>query len=282
MFSIDVDGRTAEVGGMTTYEDLVAATLPHGLMPLVVPQLKTITLGGAVTGLGIESSSFRVGCPHESVLEMDILTGSGEVVTAAPDNRHRDLFYGFCNSYGSLGYALRLKIELQPVRAFVHLRHLAFTDVDTAMAAMGQAVTDGSWAGETVDFIDGTWFSGTEVYVSLGSFSDTAGAVSDYTDQDIYYRSIQAEARGLADHRGLHLALGHRLVLVLPRVRCAESARPSGMAQALPALGLLLEVDRPQPALRDLAERIQTRATGRRGASRTIIQDVEVPVERLA
>ena len=38
---------------MTTYEDLADATLGHGLMPKVVPQLKTITLGGAVTGLGI-------------------------------------------------------------------------------------------------------------------------------------------------------------------------------------------------------------------------------------
>ena len=48
---------------MCTYGDLVDATLPHGLAPLVVPQLKTITLGGAVTGLGIESTSFRDGCP---------------------------------------------------------------------------------------------------------------------------------------------------------------------------------------------------------------------------
>ena len=70
---------------MCTYEDLVAATLPYGLSPLVVPQLKTITLGGAVTGLGIESASFRNGLPHESVLEMDILTGTGEVVTASRD-----------------------------------------------------------------------------------------------------------------------------------------------------------------------------------------------------
>ncbi len=54
---VDPAARTAVVGGMTTYEDLADATLRHGLMPLVVPQLKTITLGGAVTGLGIESSS---------------------------------------------------------------------------------------------------------------------------------------------------------------------------------------------------------------------------------
>ena len=73
VIAVDPDARTADVAGMCTYEDLVAATLPYGLSPLVVPQLKTITLGGAVTGLGIESSSFRNGLPHESVREMEIL-----------------------------------------------------------------------------------------------------------------------------------------------------------------------------------------------------------------
>src|SRR3546814_4149847 len=100
---------------MCTYEELVATTLRHGLIPLVVPQLRTITLGGAVTGLGIESTSFRNGLPHESVLEMDILTGAGEVLTATADNEHADLFRTFPNSYGSLGYATRLRIELEPV-----------------------------------------------------------------------------------------------------------------------------------------------------------------------
>ena len=82
-------GRAPPTSGMCTYEHLVDATLPHGLAPLVVPQLKTITLGGAVTGLGIESTSFRTGLPHESVLEMDILTGSGEIVTASPRGARR-------------------------------------------------------------------------------------------------------------------------------------------------------------------------------------------------
>ena len=99
---------------MCTYEHLVEATLPHGLIPLVVPQLRTITLGGAVTGLGIESTSFRNGLPHESVLEMDVLTGAGEVVTTRPGD---DLFDAFPNSYGSLGYATRLRIELERVPA---------------------------------------------------------------------------------------------------------------------------------------------------------------------
>ena len=116
VISVDPAARTADVQGMCTYEDLVDATLPHGLMPMVVPQLKTITLGGAVTGLGIESSSFRNGLPHESVLEMDILTGDGEIVTARPDGEHAELFRAFPNSYGSLGYAIRLRIELDRSR----------------------------------------------------------------------------------------------------------------------------------------------------------------------
>jgi FAD/FMN-containing dehydrogenase len=194
LLAIDREARTADVLGMTTYEDLVAATLPHGLAPLVVPQLKTITLGGAVTGLGIESASFRNGCPHESVLEMDILTGDGQIVTATPDGPHRDLFYGFTNSYGSLGYALRIKIELEPVTPYVHLRHVRFNSVAECAAAIGRICADHVWDGEPVDFLDGTWFTHTECYLTLGSWATTALHTSSYTGQEIYYRSIQSKA----------------------------------------------------------------------------------------
>jgi FAD/FMN-containing dehydrogenase len=202
VIALDPQARTADVLGMTTYEHLVDATLPHGLMPLVVPQLKTITLGGAVTGLGIESTSFRSGCPHESVLEMDVLTGAGEIVTATPTNEHRDLFFGFPNSYGSLGYALRLKIELEPVGPFVHLRHVRFDNAHAAMGAIEQicaapsrsAGQGRSYDGSRVDFLDGTWFGHDEVYLTLGTWADEAPTRSDYTGQEIYYRSIRRKS----------------------------------------------------------------------------------------
>ncbi len=145
VISVDPQARTADVAGMCTYEDLVDATLPYGLAPLVVPQLKTITLGGAVTGLGIESTSFRNGLPHESVLEMDILTGSGEIVTARPEGEHADLFHGFPNSYGSLGYATRLRIELEPVKRFVALRHLRFDTIADLQSALARIVDERTW-----------------------------------------------------------------------------------------------------------------------------------------
>jgi FAD/FMN-containing dehydrogenase len=191
VLSVDPVARTADVQGMTTYEHLVAATLPYDLMPLVVPQLKTITLGGAVTGLGIESTSFRSGLPHESVLEMDVLTGDGRVVTATPDNEHSDLLFGMPNSYGTLGYSLRLKIELEPVRPYVHLTHVRFRSGQAAAQAISEIAASGSWDGEPVDFCDGTAFSPDEIYLTLGRWSDEAPlGASDYTGMGVYYRSI--------------------------------------------------------------------------------------------
>ena len=142
VISVDKDARTADVAGMCTYEDLVAATLPYGLSPLVVPQLKTITLGGAVAGLGIESTSFRNGLPHESVLEMDILTGAGELLTVS-SHEHPDLFRAYPNSYGTLGYSTRLRIELEPVKPCVALRHFRFHSLSDLMATMDRIIDTG-------------------------------------------------------------------------------------------------------------------------------------------
>ncbi|WP_062994631.1 FAD-binding oxidoreductase [Nocardia mikamii] len=194
VIAVDPQAKTADVAGMTTYEDLVAATLPYGLAPFVVPQLKTITLGGAVTGLGIESTSFRNGLPHESVLEIDVLTGAGEIITATPDGEYADLFRGFPNSYGTLGYSTRLKIELESVQPYVALRHVRFHDLGELETVMAQIVTDRSYGGERVDYLDGAVFTAEESYLVLGRQTDEPGPVSDYTGMDIYYQSLRHDS----------------------------------------------------------------------------------------
>jgi len=195
VIAIDRDEQTAHVQGMCTYEDLVDVTLPRGFIPLVVPQLRSITLGGAVTGLGIESTSFRSGLPHESVLEMDVLTGAGEVVTTRPGD---DLFDTFPNSYGSLGYATRLKIELEPVPGFVDLRHVRFTDLDELAETVEAIVERREWEGTRVDGLDGVVFAPGEAYLTLATWVERPGIspgstaeTSDYTGMDLYFRSLQ-------------------------------------------------------------------------------------------
>jgi len=178
-----------EAEGMIPYEDLTRECLAHGVMPAVVPQLKTITLGGAVAGVGIESSSHRHGLVHDTMLELDVLLGDGRVVGCTPENAHADLFFGFPNSYGTLGYALRVKARTVPVKPYVHLSHLAFSSGKDCFAALETHLEK-----RQADFVDGTIFSPGRLFITLGKFVDSAPYTSDYTYERIYYRSI-AEKR---------------------------------------------------------------------------------------
>lgn len=193
VIAIDPVARTADVQGMCTYEDLVDAVLDYGLSPTVVPQLKTITLGGAVTGMGVESTSFRNGLPHEAVLEMDVLTGTGDIVTASP-RENPDLYAGFPNSYGSLGYAVRLRIELEPVAPYIELEHIRFHDAESFAAALGEAAEKTGIHG-----LDGVAFSPEEFYLTVAVGTDAPGPVSDYTRDRIYYRSLHHREGVLRD-----------------------------------------------------------------------------------
>ena len=279
VISVDPDAGTADVAGMCSYEDLVAATLPYGLSPLVVPQLKTITLGGAVTGLGIESASFRNGLPHESVLEMDILTGAGELLTVSPQ-QHPDLYRAFPNSYGTLGYSTRLRIELEPIKPFVALRHVRFNSLADLVAAMDRIIDTGGFDGVPVDYLDGVVFGAEESYLCVGVRTATPGPVSDYTGQNIYYRSIQHGAGVKEDRLTTHDYLwrwdtdwfwcSRSFGAQNPKVRRFWPRRYRGSS----IYWKLVAFDHRF----GIADRIEKR-NGRPPRER-VVQDIEVPIER--
>lgn len=185
VLSVDVANGVVEVEGMTTYVKLVAECLKNNALPAVVPQLKSITIGGATAGCGIESSSFRYGLVHETVREMEILLSDGRTVLCTPDNEHRDLFYGFPNSYGTLGYALKLKAMVVSVKQFVKLTHLQYSDPQVYFAELSRYCDD-----KEIDFIDGVVFDRSRMVLTIGQFTDDAPYTSDYTYKKIYYKSL--------------------------------------------------------------------------------------------
>ncbi len=287
--SFDLDRATgeatADVQGMCTYEDLVDVTLPRGYIPLVVPQLRSITLGGAVSGLGIESTSFRNGLPHESVLEMDVLTGDGQVRTVRPGD---ELFDAFPNSYGSLGYTTRIRIRLEKVPAYVDLRHLRFDDLDDLAKTLALVVERGEHDGVRVDGLDGVAFSPQEAYLTLATWREDGtersggpegGGASDYTGQEIYYRSVQQrETDTLSTYDYLWrwdtdwFWCSGAFGLHDPRVRrlWPRRWRRSDVYHRLVGLDTRFGIVRRLDARRGLPPRER------------VIQDIEVPVDRTA
>lgn len=145
----------AEVQGMCTFEDFTDACLEHGCIPAVVPELKTITVGGAVSGVGIEASSFRHGLVHECVDEMEILCADGEVRLCRSDNEYSDLFHAIPNSYGTLGYVLRLRFKVIPASPTVHVEYRRYTSRADFLKEMDQACREDT----PHDFVEGVAFS---------------------------------------------------------------------------------------------------------------------------
>jgi len=136
--------------------------------------------------VGIEATSFRQGLVHDGVVALEVLTGDGRILACTADNEHQDLFFGFPNSYGTLGYALKVTSRTLPVKPYVAVEHVRYADPEACFADVARFAADPG-----VDFLDGVVFSPHELYLSRARFVDSAPSTSDYSYERIYYRSIR-------------------------------------------------------------------------------------------
>lgn len=67
---------TCEAG--TRWKDLVAVTLPYGMLPRVLPLNMEQTVGGLLSTGGIGSTSKTYGTVISNVVELEVITGAGE------------------------------------------------------------------------------------------------------------------------------------------------------------------------------------------------------------
>ncbi len=185
VLEVNADEGWVDVEGMTPYVTLVDETLKYNTVPAVVPQLKSITIGGAISGVGIEASSFREGLVHESILEVEVLLADGTVVVASPTNEHKDLFFGLPNSYGTLGYILRVRAKIIPAKKFVHLQYKKYNDAKKFFQDLEITCKE-----TEATYVDGVVFSKKEMILITGTYTDAAPFVSNYTWMHIFYRSL--------------------------------------------------------------------------------------------
>jgi FAD/FMN-containing dehydrogenase len=184
IIEIDPVARTCVAEPGVTFVDLVAATLPHGLVPFVVPELKTITIGGAVSGCSLESMSFRYGGFHDSCLEYEVITSDGEVLRCTPENEHKLVFHMLHGAFGTLGILSKLKFKLIPAKPYVKVSYERYET-----AAEYQAAIDARTQDPGVDFVDGIIHSPTCYALSVGRFVDQAPYTSRYMWMKAYHET---------------------------------------------------------------------------------------------
>ncbi|MGI5861202.1 MAG: FAD-binding oxidoreductase [Myxococcales bacterium] len=184
ILEIDPASRVCVAEPGVTFVDLVAATLPYGLVPFVVPELKTITIGGAVSGCSLESMSFRYGGFHDSCLEYEVITSDGEVLTCTPENEHKLVFHMIHGSFGTLGILSKIKFKLIAAKPFVRLDYETYRTYGEYHAAIAERCRQAD-----VDFIDGIIHGPDRYVLSVGRFVDKAPYTSRYYGMTAYYET---------------------------------------------------------------------------------------------
>ncbi len=186
ILEIDPVKRTCVAESGVTFVDLVAATLKHGLVPIVVPELKTITIGGAISGCSIESMSFVRGGFHDTCREYEVITATGEVLTCTPDNEHRLVFEMMHNSFGTLGILSKLTFELVPAKPFVHVTYETYRTLEDYRSAIWR-----HFETRDADFMDGIIHARDCWVLCMGRFVDRAPYTSNYEWVKVYYQSTR-------------------------------------------------------------------------------------------
>lgn len=183
---IDTKNKTCTAEPGVTFSMLVKETLKKGLIPFVVPELKGITIGGAVAGCSIESMSYKMGGFHDNCIEYDIMDAKGNVMTATPDNKHKDLFQMVHGTFGTVGLITKLKFKLTEAKPFIHLTYEHFDNEEEFSKRIKKY-----YESKDCDFMDGIIHSEKSFTVCVANFTSNAPYTSNYEWMKIYHKSVE-------------------------------------------------------------------------------------------
>ncbi|MFT3841796.1 MAG: FAD-binding oxidoreductase [Myxococcaceae bacterium] len=184
VLDIDPYNRVCVAESGVTFVELVNATLPYGLVPACVPELKEITLGGAVSGCSVESGSFRYGGFHDSCLEYEVITAEGEVLYLSREGKTAQLFDMMHGTFGTLGVLSQLKFQLVPARPLVKLQYEHHSNLASYEKSIWRHFKSGD-----LDFMDGIIFGPEQLTLSAGRFADFAPYTHKYDWVKAYFET---------------------------------------------------------------------------------------------
>lgn len=139
VLSVADDRIVVEAGALWT--DVVRATLRHGLTPPVLTDHLGASVGGVLCTGGLGAASHRYGLVTDSVLALDVVTGTGEAVTCAPD-REPGLFHTVLAGLGQCATIVRAVLRLVPAPERVRTYHLYYPHLEEYLADQRKILAD--------------------------------------------------------------------------------------------------------------------------------------------
>jgi len=116
ILSIDRSSKTVKCEPGVTMEQLIDELASYHLIPAVVPEFKSLTVGGVLSGAGLESSSFRYGQFGDLLIEATYILSNGQIIICSP-TENSDLFYGALSSCGTFGLLVHATLRLIEIKS---------------------------------------------------------------------------------------------------------------------------------------------------------------------
>jgi delta24-sterol reductase len=168
ILSINEENLTLRVEPMATMGDITHYLVPRGYALSVQVEMDDLTVGGLLMGIGIETSSHRLGFLFEMVKSFEIITAEGELIKCSRDI-NSDLFHALPMSHGTLGFLVAAEIEIVKVKKYMRLEYIPYH----SMEEFSRDIKDFSEDLNAPGFIEGLIYSKDTAVIMLGDFADT-------------------------------------------------------------------------------------------------------------
>ena len=118
-------------GGVAWSEVLVAA-VERNLTPPVVTDWLSVSIGGTVSMGGFGFMSFHRGTQMDHLIELEVVTGTGEKITCSP-TVNSEIFDAVRATHGQFAIITKAKIPLEPAPESVRMVQAAYGSVDALL-----------------------------------------------------------------------------------------------------------------------------------------------------
>ncbi|MUG92451.1 FAD-binding protein [Scytonema sp. UIC 10036] len=132
VYELDTTAKTIACEAGAKWQDIVATTISHGMLPRVLPLNLEQTVGGLLSTGGIGSTSKTYGPVIANVVDIDIITGNSEYIKCSRTQKP-ELYDAVLGGLGRCGIIVSTTLELRTIKQYIRTFHLLYDSLDAWM-----------------------------------------------------------------------------------------------------------------------------------------------------